>query len=114
MTLEKGYLNCKLGYYKSESLNDNCTTKEEVKMKEILSKDIVQIWYTKKKEMIDVKKKEAIATIINTDEIVNLVRKHIDAANEILNKNEKHTLIKPNYENFLTKESADEISRIKG
>ena len=100
-----------MAYYKPMELQEN--NNKEKKMTECLSKDVLMIWYERKVESVDRSKKNKIGYIIDSDQNVQAIKKHIDDANSIINNLETVVPITPNYSLYLTKESRDEIAKIK-
>lgn len=98
-------------YYKPMELQEN--NNKEKKMTECLSEDVLMIWYKRKVESVDRSKKNKISYIIDSDQNVQAIKKHIDDANSIINNLATVVPITPNYSLYLTKESRDEIAKIK-
>lgn len=100
-----------MAYYKPMELHEN--NNKEKKMTECLSKDVLMIWYERKVESVGRNKKNKIGYIIDSDQNVQAIKKHIDDANSIISNLETDVSITPNYSLYLTKESRDEIAKIK-
>lgn len=98
-------------YYKQMELQEN--NNKEKEMTGCLSKDVLMIWYERKVESVDRSKKNKIGYIIDSDQNVQAIKKHIDDANSIISNLATDVPITPNYSLYLSKESRDEISKIK-
>lgn len=98
--------------YDSGNVICQAPKREEKKVREVLSKKVLEIWYEKRKKDIDDIEKKEVSRIVNSDPQIRGIRELIDTANEIIKRNKEdyeRFLVKPNYTALVNDESNKQI-----